>query len=345
MTLLIWLLVGLALGVGVERIVGRSAAGVPRDEPARGALPRRRGARRILLWGSLVALLLLVAGLVGGYLWANSVFNRIERVEVSQHLTSGSGTNYLLVGSDNFLSGDQTREGVEGTRSDTIMVLRIEGGAAKMLSLNRDLWVTNPATGSEGRLNAAYNSGPGNLVAAVTDNFGVPIERYVEVDFASFASLVDSFGGIEIHFENPAIDRGSGLVVEEAGAVELDGEQALAYVRSRSYTEVIDGREVPQGGLPDVNRTMRQQEFLRAIMAKASDRRNPLTMLRAADQMAAGLRIDDDMTLVDAVRFAWSMGRIDPETVILPVVPRTTSGGAQVLEMGDGAEEVLAQFR
>ena len=345
MTLLLWLLAGLVLGAGVERLVGRPGARGTRDDHGGRTIRRRPRVRRILLWGSVVTLLLLIAGLVGGYLWANSVFNRIERVEVSQHLSNSSGTNYLLVGSDNFLSGDQTREGVEGTRSDTIMVLRVEGGSAKMLSLNRDLWVTNPATGSEGRLNATYNSGPGNLVAAVTDNFGIPIERYVEVDFASFASLVDSFGGIEIHFENPAIDLGSGLVVNQAGMVELDGEQALAYVRSRSYTEIIDGREVRQAGLPDVNRTMRQQEFLRAIMSKASDRQNPFTLLRAADQMAAGLRIDDDMTLIDGVRFAWSMGRLDPETVVLPVVPRTTSGGAQVLDLGDGAEEVLAQFR
>ena len=61
--------------------------------------------------------------------------------------------------------------------------------------------------------------------------------------------------------------------------------------------------------------------------------------------MSGGLRIDDDMTMLDAARFAWDMGRLDPETVILPVVPRTTSGGAAVLDLGHGAEAVLAQFR
>jgi hypothetical protein len=62
----------------------------------------------------------------------------------------------------------------------------------------------NPATGEEGRLNATYNAGPANLIAAVTQNFGIPIDRYLEIDFVSFAGLVDSFGGIDVDFANPA---------------------------------------------------------------------------------------------------------------------------------------------
>ena len=52
---------------------------------------------------------------------------------------------------------------------------------------------------------------------------------------------------------------------------------------------------VLEGGLPDVNRTQRQQEFLRAIMAEAGSNRNPFTMMSAAEKMSGGLRIDDDM--------------------------------------------------
>jgi anionic cell wall polymer biosynthesis LytR-Cps2A-Psr (LCP) family protein len=194
------------------------------------------------------------------------------------------------------------------------MVLNIKDGKAKMLSLNRDLWVANPATGEEGRLNATYNhAGPGQLVRAVTENFGIPFE--------------------------PDLD------VKTAGTVHLDGAQALAYVRSRHYTEVIDGQPVPEGGLPDVNRTMRQQAFLRAVMQKAATNKNPFALLSAAERMSAGLRVDDDMTMFDAIRFALTMGRLDPQPTPLPVTPRTTSGGAQVLDLGDGADAVLAGFR
>ncbi|MCB0978739.1 MAG: LCP family protein [Acidimicrobiales bacterium] len=343
MKLLLWLIAGLLIGSVAERLL------TARSEARRGALgestpPRRR--RKVLRWVVLAVFLMLIAGTVGGYMWANSVFDRIEKVDVSSALSSGSsGTNYLLVGADNGQDGEATREGVEGVRSDTIMILNIDGGKARMLSLNRDLWVDNPATGQKGRLNATYNQGPENLIRAVTHNFGIPIDRYIEIDFTSFAGLVDAFGGIDINFEHPAIDRASGLVVEQSGLVHLDGDQALAYVRSRHYTEIIDGKEVPEGGLPDVNRTQRQQAFLRAIMSKAGAKRNPFTLMKAAGNMADGLRIDDDMTMFQAARFAWNMGKLDPETVVLPVVPRTTSGGAAVLELGDGAEQILATFR
>lgn len=355
MTLVLWLLGGLLLGIVAERLTGgpKAPAGAiadPSTAAAPGARPpkRRRRVGRIIAWSSVAVVVLLVAGAVGGYLWANSIFQKIETVEVSTQLAAGggSGTNYLLVGSDNGRTSEDQREGVEGSRSDTIMVLRIEGDEAKMLSLNRDLWVANPATGENGRLNATYNAGPANLVQAVTENFGIPIHRYLEIDFVSFAGLVDAFGGIDIFFEHPSFDPGSGLDVKEAGLVHLDGDQALAYVRSRYFNEVIDGVAVPQGGLPDVNRTVRQQTFLKAIMAEAADQRNPLKLGRAADQMSDGLRIDDEMTLLDAGRFAWKMGRVDPVTVALPVVPRTTSGGAAVLDLEQpAANEVLDQFR
>lgn len=135
-------------------------------------------------------------------------------------------------------------------------------------------------------------------------------------------------------------------MVEESGLVRLDGDQALAYVRSRGYREIIDGREVPQGGLPDVNRTERQQIFLRTVMAEVGSNRNPVQLMGIAEEMSEGLRIDDDMTMIDGARFAWRMGRLDPQTVVLPVVPRTTGGGAQVLDLEQpAAEAVLARFR
>ena len=346
MTVLLFLLAGLAVGVVAERLVGpgrvaEDAAVGLNDGPPR----RRRSRKRIIGFTSLAVVMLLFVATVGAYLWASSVFDKIEKVDVSAQLSHGSGINYLLVGSDNGRAGGEQRQGVSGARSDTIMVLRVQGGKAKMLSLNRDLWITNPATGQKGRLNATYNSGPANLVAAVTQNFQIPIDRYIEIDFISFAGLVDSFGGIDLTFAHPAIDRGSGLVVEKAGVVHLDGTQALAFVRSRRYIEIIDGKEVPEGGLPDVNRTERQQTFLREIMKEAGSKRNPFTLMSAATKMSAGLRVDDDMTLFQAIRFAWSMGRLNPERVVLPVVARTTSGGAAVLDVGDGGEAMLAQFR
>jgi LCP family protein required for cell wall assembly len=343
---------GVLIGVIAERLTYRPAAAPDAPIPATGdpTAPRpKRRVGRIVAWVALVSVVTLVA--VGAWAWqrANAVFDSIEKVDVSDVLSppSGDGTNYLLVGSDNGRAGGEQREGVDGSRSDTIMVLRVgDDGSTTMLSLNRDLWVDNPASGEQGRLNATYNAGPANLIQAVTENFQIPVHRYIEVDFVSFAGMVDALGGITIDFAHPAFDLGSGLDVKQSGPVRLDGDQALAYVRSRYYAEVIDGEVVLQGGLPDVNRTQRQQTFLRAVMAEAADERNPLTLLSTADRMSEGLRIDDDMTMWQAARFAWDLRGAEPESVILPVTPRTTSGGAAVLELQQPeAEAVLAQFR
>ena len=351
----VFLVAGLAIGVVAERVIGVPAPATtdtanPSTVPAPGARPfkKKRRVGRIIGITSVVVVILLLAATFSAYRWANSVFNKIEKVPVAAELSPkhAGGTNYLLVGSDNGRTASDQRAGVAGARSDTIMVLNIDHGKAKMLSLNRDLWVANPATGENGRLNATYNAGPANLIKAVTQNFGIPIDNYIEIDFVSFGGLVDAFGGIDINFANPAFDLASGLDVKQAGLVHLDGKQALAYVRSRHYAEMINGKPVLEGGLPDVNRTRRQQVFLRAIMAKAGAKRNPRTLMKAAENMSNGLRIDDTMTMWEAARFAWAMGRLNPESVVMPVTPRTTSGGAAVLDLDQpGANAVLDQFR
>jgi LCP family protein required for cell wall assembly len=346
-SLLIYLVVGLVLGVVAERLIGvRQSAPAGAAADGAPALRRKRRWGRILGVTSLIVVIALVAGALFMYRWASDVFDRIEKVPVASVLSddTSAGTNYLLVGSDNGEEGTE-RAGVLGRRSDTIMVLNIEGSEAKMLSLNRDLWVANPATGENGRLNATYNAGPANLIQAVTENFGIPINHYIEIDFTSFGSMVDSFGGIDIPFEHPAFDLASGLDVKESGLVHLDGDQALAYVRSRHYAEVIDG-QVVLDQTSDLGRVQRQQVFLREIMKKAGTNRSPLTLMRTAENMSGGLRIDDEMTMLEAARFAWDMGRLDPVSVPLPVTPRTTSGGAAVLDLEQpAADAVLDQFR
>jgi hypothetical protein len=81
-------------------------------------------------------------------------------------------------------------------------------------------------------------------------------------------------------------------------------------------------------------------------MAKAADQRNPIALARTAGSVSDGLRIDDDMTMWQAARFGLALRSAEPESVVLPVVPRTTSGGAAVLDLEQpAADAVLAQFR
>ncbi len=297
----------------------------------------------------LVGLVLLL--LIGYVLWLWSSYRGINRVDLETVLDQPAGdeVNYLLVGSDSRENldpeaPDAVEPTVKGSRADTIIVLRVGPRGSVMMSIPRDLWVTNPATGKKGRINGTYNDGPANLIRAVQSNLGIPVNHYAEVDFASFAGLIDAVGGITINFEHPAFDPGSGLDVKETGPVTLDGTEALAYVRARHYTEIVDGREV-KDPTADLGRQKRQQQFLTTALGEVGSERNPVALGRAASAMSGGLTLDSGVGFLDAISLARRLGGSTPETVVLPT-EGARIGGASVLLLRDAAAEpVLDRFR
>lgn len=299
----------------------------------------------------LVAILLLATG---GFLYARWQYGRIDRVDLSGVLstdTSG-GVNWLIVGSDSRADIDPDRpdagwflgEPVDGERSDAMVVLHLEDGEASMLSLPRDLWLPL-AGGGEGRINSAYASGgPAGLVGTVQQSLGVPVHHYAEIDITGFGDVVDAVGGISVDFANPAFDSGSGLLVTEGGTQELDGVQALAYVRARHYTELVDGVEQVDG-TGDLGRTVRQQRFLSSLFDAVGSTRNPVKLHGVVSAVADDVTLDDDTGLGEIVSMARRMSGFDATLLALPVRDHTTSGGASVLLLDGGAEGVLDQIR
>jgi LCP family protein required for cell wall assembly len=265
---------------------------------------------------------------------------------------TGSAVNYLIVGSDSRdgIEDDTANVGaigtateVKGRRSDTIIVLRVDGNKAEMMSIPRDLWVRNVKTGKDGRINGTYSQGPDNLVRSVTANLGIPINRYIEVDFVSFAGMVDAVGGIDIDFPHAVIDTNSGLKIATPGTHKLDGTMALAYVRSRHYTESIDGKAVLEP-TADLGRQVRQQNFIRTVLKAVGDSRNPLTLAKVGGAAAKGVRVDSEVGFFDLVKLARQLGGADPETKVLPTVG-ANKGGASVLELKNAeALPILAEF-
>jgi LCP family protein required for cell wall assembly len=278
-------------------------------------------------------------------------FSRIPKVDVASALSTGggrSGTNYLLVGTDSregidaadpnsgaFIAGE-----VSGSRTDTIMVLHMEGSATSLVSIPRDLWVKDPASGQMGRINSTFSAGPENLIRSV-EALGIPIDHYAEINFTSFASLVDAVGGITVDFEYPAKDDNSGLVIEKPGANRLDGTNALAFVRSRYYMELIDGKWQVDA-TSDVGRTERQRAFLASLTNALVNERNPFSLVRIPSSVGSGLRIDTTISYPESLKLAWTLKDAKLTSVALPVRPRTTSGGTAVLELDNGSAEVFA---
>ena len=290
--------------------------------------------------------------MVGAFAFASAKFSQVPRVQVSGAFTPAvAGTNYLIVGTD-------SREGIKasdpnagaflgtgdaGSRTDTIMVLHIANGRQSLLSIPRDLWVKDPSTGKMGRINSTFSTGPANLIKAV-QALGIPIQHYAEINFVSFGKLVDSAGGIDINFAFPSRDTNSGLNIATAGPNHLDGTAALAYVRSRHFEELENGKWVTDPR-SDLGRIDRQRQFLAAMTNKVSNTVNPLALSNMADATSAGFKVDNALSLLDALKLGWSMRSFHPTSASLPVTPRTTSGGADVLDLKQpDAKTMMNQF-
>lgn len=290
---------------------------------------------------------------VGFGLIAWGTWNGVERVELSPLLQgSPTATNYLIVGTDSRAgvaddvenAGVIFGDGVSGERTDTIAVMRVDGDQVSLLAIPRDLYVSIDG-GGRNRINAAFAfGGPESLIRTVQAELAIPIDHYLEVDFAGFLGLVDALGGVTIDFPYPAYDEASGLAIDVAGPNELDSADALAYVRSRRYSELIDGRLVTDP-TSDLGRVQRQQAFLAAVMAELGATRNPVVLLDALRAVADNVRVDDGLGLRTAAGLGLTLRGAEPTTATVPTTRFITESGADVLVLTDESAAVLAPFQ
>ena len=212
--------------------------------------------------------------------------------------------NFLITGADNnaCVDPDSPYAGAfgdrssMGERSDTIMVMRIDPSTKQgaVLSFPRDLWVDIPGR-APNRINAAYiKDDPQRLIDTIYQNFGVPIDHYIQVDFCAFKTIVEAVGGVTVPFAYPARDRHTGLNVPVAGCFTFDGDHALAYVRSRYYEYQDENGKWKQDPVSDLGRISRQQDFLRrALTAGDADRVQPRGAVgEGGDEAAQGQLVD-----------------------------------------------------
>jgi LCP family protein required for cell wall assembly len=215
-----------------------------------------------------------------------------------------------------------------------------------LLSLPRDLWVEIPGNGS-GKINGAYSLGGASLlVETVRGVTGLDINHYVEVDFAGFQAIVDQLGGVEIEFDNPARDVKSGLDVS-AGLQVLDGDEALAYARSRSYQELQDERWVSVDA-DDFGRTNRQQALIVAILERM---KRPSSITEAGSivgSFSQHVTMDAALANSSLIELAFGMRGIrgsNIESITLPGVTDTVSSQSVVVPDEPEASAVLEAFR
>jgi LCP family protein required for cell wall assembly len=247
---------------------------------------RRRSRHRFTV--ALAVVLAVTLGVVGlGYGYVHFRFNQIASISLPglQQSKPSKPFNLLVVGSDTragLKPGESQQFGTVaqaggGQRSDVIIIVHVDPPAHKLslLSIPRDLLVPIAGTGGRNKVNAAFDIGPERLIETIQQNFNIPINHYLLINFDGFRDIVNALGGAKLNFPYPVRDNdngnnNSGLHITRTGCQLLNGDQALALARSRFYQYFKDGRWHYADSIPDLGRIRRQHIFLQVVLKTAA---------------------------------------------------------------------------
>jgi len=245
--------------------------------------------------------------------------------KVAEKAADLEAQNILLMGSDK-------REGrnalnVEGERSDTTILLHLAADrrSAVMVSIPRDSVVdipecmredgtTVPARSAEMFNSAFSEGGPACTIRTVESLTDIRIDHHVVIDFSGFKDMVNALNGVPVCVPYDVTDDKSHLDLE-AGTQTVDGQQALAYVRTRQAL----------GNGSDLSRIDRQQAFLASMVSKVRSSQLLLRPDRLYNFLAAAtnsLTTDPGLANLNALRkLAQSVQGVDTKDVTFVTVP------------------------
>ena len=324
---------------------------------------KKRRVRRIVLI-SLVVLLILVGGGAGYLYYLTHDLNRVEVRGLAGALTTGqeAGTeNILMVGSTSRCALAHQNpayglcsQGVNGVNSDVIMILHADPSHHRLalLSIPRDLFIPNARSTGANKIDAGLYQGLTQLVAAIEEDFGIPIQHAVSLNFDQFANIVDALGGINMSFPISVFDWAptgggvngnqsvsSGLNQRAAACVQLNGTQALEVVRARHLryetpdSNPDDPYAWPQENQSDLARIRRDHEFLRVLASAVSKQGlgDPITDINLINSVKSDLTFDQSWAVSDMANLVLDFHSININGVpqlTLPVAVVTDPNGA-----------------
>ncbi|MFB4159236.1 LCP family protein [Geomicrobium sp. JSM 1781026] len=220
--------------------------------------------RLFIVLGSVLGVFLVAAGGFAFYVYSTfsttaNEMNTLERVEPSLYrpepvnIDAKEPVSFLLLGTD-----DREDEEISG-RTDTMIVVTVNGEdeSMKMLSIPRDTRTEIVGRGTQDKINHAHAFGGAEMAMQSVENLlDIPIDYVATINMNGFRDMVDAVGGVTVD-NDFAFDMDAHEFSE--GELELDGDEALAYVRMRF--------DDPQG---DFGRNNRQREVIEAVLSEAA---------------------------------------------------------------------------
>ncbi len=211
--------------------------------------------------GKVYALLMITVLSLGiSYLWkTNSMLGKLTDGEIFDFTADVDVEEepFTIYVSGNDSYGEVA---LENGRSDVNILLTVNPNTRQVLMTTtpRDYYVELPlGEGCWDKLTHAGNYGIDCSMQTLEALYDVEIDYYLRVNFSGFESIVNALGGVDV-YSDYAFTSLHGDYYFEQGYNEVNGEQALCFVRERYAFE--DG---------DVQRGKNQMAMIRAIMDKA----------------------------------------------------------------------------
>ena len=204
-------------------------------------------------------------------------------------------------------------------RSDSMMVVHLPADrkSAFVVSVPRDSYV--PIHDGEGvkhgrnKINEAFASyGPFGTLRTIENLSDLRIDHMAIIDFKGFRDLTTAVGGVDVYVPESFYDSQQDVEWKQ-GQNHLEGVLALKYVRTRHG--LANG---------DFDRVDRQQNFLRALMAKVLDDGtigNPVKFTDTLEAITKHLTVDASWKSGDIRGLALSMRNLDARKVRFMTLP------------------------
>ncbi|WP_329176673.1 LCP family protein [Streptomyces sp. NBC_01477] len=343
-----------------------------KPERKRGRGIRKHNRKRWIIAISVSVVVLLVGGAGAIYLKLNANIATFDSAGLSKNrpaeadadANGNKAVNVLLIGSDT-RAGDNGKLGGSASgaigRSDTTILLHVypDHKHAVGISIPRDSLVDiPPCLLPDGKwsldqpsamFNSAFSMGnteKGN--PACTQNTieklsGLRVDHTMVVDFEGFASMTSAVHGVEVCVPND-IYQGDmnpnlghkGKIVLKAGMQNLQGQQALDYVRVRHGV----------GDNSDVGRMLRQQAFLSALISKVKGQgMDPTTLLPLANAATKSLTVDPGLgSAAKLMSFGLSLKGIDLKNIQFITAPWKYTG-ARIDLVHPDVDDLFAELR
>jgi LCP family protein required for cell wall assembly len=236
---------------------------------------------------------------------------------------------FLAIGSDQKLPEEPSDQEIAYADAVLLWLADNETGSRYLISLPRDLYVVDPCTGRQTKLNStlggcgATATGSELVSLAVEGYTGIPIDHFALFEFGAFIDVIDRLGGVDVCVPHALRERTEDLL--PAGCSVIDGATALAWIRSRETQELVDGEWRFVEGVGDALRSERQQQLMLALLAKLNRMRTPNGLVDVVNEIGDGLVLDERLSMAGAIGLAWELRNVSASAIKRPTIPTEAS--------------------